>query len=75
MARGPLHYIIMYTYSLLILDREWGPQSVGEPNVATLWGYSKIFKHDNYDWSLGVPDVGVPIMRAICLVVGRRGRR
>ena len=28
MARGPLHYIILYTYSLLSLDRGWGPQSV-----------------------------------------------
>ena len=28
MARGPLHYIIIYTYSLLSLDRGWGPQSV-----------------------------------------------
>jgi hypothetical protein len=28
MARGPLLYIILYTYSLLSLDRGWGPQSV-----------------------------------------------
>ena len=28
MARGPLNYIIIYTYSLLSLDRGWGPQSV-----------------------------------------------
>ena len=28
MTRGPLHYIIIYTYSLLSLDRGWGPQSV-----------------------------------------------